>query len=70
MGFFQNMILLGSSMMLEPKWGERQSMQTHLHNRVCMGMRIQPGNVNISQANDLFTPKPAKHDKHIHWAKG
>ena len=57
-------------MMLEPKWGERQSMQTHLHNRVCMGMRIQPGNVNISQANDLFTPKPAKHDKHIHWAKG
>jgi hypothetical protein len=34
---------------------------------VCVcNMRIQPENVNISQANDLFTPQPAKHDKHIH----
>ena len=25
---------------------------------------------NIPQANDMFTPKPAKHYKHIHWAWG
>ena len=62
--------LSGPSMMLEPKWSDRKSMQLRLHNCVCVNMRIQSGNINISQANDLFTPKPAKHDKHIHWAKG
>jgi hypothetical protein len=52
--------------MLEPKWSDRKSMQLRLHNCVCVNMRIQSGNINISRANDLFTPKPAKHDKHIH----
>ena len=43
-----------------------KSMQLRLHNCVCVNMRSQSGNINISRANDLFTPKPAKHDKHIH----
>ena len=34
---------------------------------VCIcNMQNQLKNINISQANDLFTPKPAKLDKHIH----
>jgi hypothetical protein len=60
------MILLGSSRVLEPKWKDRKSMQHCLHRCVLMQHAEQPENVNISQANDLFTPKPAKHDKHIH----
>ena len=60
------MILSGSSRVLEPKWGDRKSVPLYLHNACACNMQIQPENVNISQANDLFTPKPAKHDKHIH----
>ena len=34
---------------------------------VCIcNMQIQLKNINISQVNDLFTPKPAKLDKHIY----
>ena len=34
---------------------------------VCIcNMQIQLKNINISQVNDVFTPKPAKLDKHIH----
>ena len=37
------------------------------YTKVCIcNMQIQLKNINISQVNDLFTPKPAKLDKHIH----
>jgi len=37
------------------------------HITVCMcNIIIKLKNINISQVNDLFTPKPAKLDKHIH----
>ena len=38
-----------------------------VYTSVCIcDMQVQLKNINLSQVNDMFTPKPAKLDKHIH----
>ena len=56
----------GARVTLEPKCHDC----THVSLNKCECNMLQHHERNIPQANDMFTPEPAKHYKHIHWTWG